>query len=136
MDTYLGQYASLGLLLCLGVGFVSASYLLNRTLAPQLPHPAKVTGYECGVDPVGGNWAQTQLRYYVFAYMYVIFAVEAVFLFPWAVLFRAAARGLMTQLGAEMGVFVALLALGLIYASTRATVMPPCVSYTRKGADF
>ncbi|HEX3732651.1 MAG TPA: NADH-quinone oxidoreductase subunit A, partial [Mycobacteriales bacterium] len=86
MHSYLGQYASLGLLLCLGVGFVSVSFLLNRLLAPSASNPAKLTSYECGVDAVGGDWAQTQLRYYVFAYMYVIFAVEAIFLFPWAAL--------------------------------------------------
>ena len=53
------------------------------------PTRAKQTTYECGVDPVGDGWAQTQIRYYVYAYLYVIFAVDAVYLFPWATVFAA-----------------------------------------------
>ncbi len=116
MDTYLGQYAALGLLLAVGVGFVTVSLALNRLIRPNDPTPAKLTGYECGVDPVGGGWAQTQLRYYVFAYMYLIFAVEAVFLFPWAAIFRTADPAVMAALGVEMAIFVGMLALGLLYA--------------------
>ncbi|MDQ1645944.1 MAG: NADH-quinone oxidoreductase subunit, partial [Cryptosporangiaceae bacterium] len=75
---------------------------------------AKQSTYECGVDPVGGGWAQTQIRYYVYAYLYVLFAVESVFLLPWAVVFDRPGFGLSSIL--EMGLFVALLALGLLYA--------------------
>jgi NADH-quinone oxidoreductase subunit A len=116
VDSYLGQYAPLGLLLCVGVGFVAGSFALSRLLSPHHPTPAKLSSYECGVDPVAGDWAQTQLRYYIFAYMYLIFAVEAIFLFPWAVIFRAANRELAAVLGVEMAIFVGMLALGLVYA--------------------
>ncbi|MGI8646672.1 MAG: NADH-quinone oxidoreductase subunit A [Acidimicrobiales bacterium] len=116
MNSYLGQYASIGLLLCVGIGFITGSLLLNRLLRPHVPTSAKLVSYECGVDPVGGDWAQTQLRYYIFAYLYLIFAVEAAFLFPWAVAFGSANRAVAVQLGSEMGIFVWLLALGLLYA--------------------
>ncbi len=115
MDSYLGQYAALGLLLCVGVGFVAASFVLNRLLRPHDPTAAKLSSYECGVDPVEGDWAQTQLRYYIFAYMYLIFAVEAIFLFPWAVIFSAN-RHVAAALSVEMAIFVGMLALGLLYA--------------------
>jgi NADH-quinone oxidoreductase subunit A len=74
----------------------------------------KRTSYECGLDPVGADWAQMQIRYYVYAYLYVLFAVESVFLFPWAVVFDRPGFGLVTVV--EMAVFVAVLALGILYA--------------------
>ena len=114
MDGYLGQYASVGLLFVVGVGFVALSFGVNGFLAPHRPTPAKLSTYECGVDPVGGDWAQAQIRYYVYAYLYVLFAVEAVFLFPWAVIFDRPGFGVATLV--EMGLFVGLLALGLLYS--------------------
>ena len=57
---------------------------------PAAPTPEKLTTYECGVDPVGEGWAQTQIRYYLYAFLYVIFAVDAVYLFPWATVLRRA----------------------------------------------
>ena len=120
MDGYLGSYAAFGLMLVVGVGFVAAAMTANRLLRPHRPSPAKLSTYECGVDPVGSGWAQSNIRYYVFAYLYVLFAVEAVFLFPWAVVFDAPGFGAVTLV--EMGIFVGLLALGLLYAWRRGVL--------------
>jgi NADH-quinone oxidoreductase subunit A len=113
---YLGSYSTLGLLLLVGVAFFAVAFTANRLLRPG--HPAEPAGkretYECGLDPVGGDWAQAQIRYYVYAYLYVLFAVESVFLFPWAVVFGRPDFGLTTVV--EMAIFVGLLALGLLYA--------------------
>lgn len=84
MGSYLGGYATLGLLLVVGAGFFAVAFTANRLLRPHRPTAEKLTTYECGLDPVGGDWAQSQIRYYVYAYLYVLFAVESVFLFPWA----------------------------------------------------
>ncbi len=111
---YLGSYATLGLLLAAGVGFFVVAFSANRLLRPHRPTPGKLSTYECGLDPVGGDWAQTQIRYYVYAYLYVLFAVESVFLFPWALVFDRPGFGGVTV--AEMAIFVAVLALGLLYA--------------------
>jgi NADH-quinone oxidoreductase subunit A len=113
---YLGSYATLGLLLLASVLVFVAAFGINRVLSPARPAnpPGKLTSYECGIDPVGADWAQMQIRYYVYAYLYVLFAVEAVFLFPWAVVFDRPGFGLVTV--AEMGIFVAVLALGILYA--------------------
>src|SRR5688572_7326157 len=86
----------------------------NRLLRTTSPNPAKSSTYECGLDPVGGGWAQAQIRYYIYAYLYLLFAVEAVFLFPWAVIFDDPGFGLVAVV--EMAIFVGVLALGLLYA--------------------
>jgi NADH-quinone oxidoreductase subunit A len=95
-----------------GVLLVGAMFAGNRLLRPSYATPEKLLTYECGVDPVGEGWAQTHVRYYVYAYLYVIFAVDAVFLFPWATVF--AALGWVSV--GEMGVFIGFLAVGLVYA--------------------
>jgi NADH-quinone oxidoreductase subunit A len=120
VDGYLGSYASLGLLLAAGVLVFSLAMTANRLLRTNRPSAAKSTTYESGVDPVGGDWAQAQIRYYVYAFLYVMFAVEAVFLFPWAVVFSGGGgdqRGTVSVAAVvEMGIFVGVLALGLLYA--------------------
>jgi NADH-quinone oxidoreductase subunit A len=113
---YLGSYATFGLLLLVGVGVFVAAFGANRLLSPRRPAdpPGKLANYECGLDPVGGDWAQAHIRYYVYAYLYVLFAVESVFLFPWALVFDRPGFGMTAVV--EMAVFVGLLALGLLYA--------------------
>ncbi len=94
--------------------FLVAGLLLgiSALVRPNKPNREKMLTYESGVDPVGNGWSQSQIRYYVFALLFVIFDVEAVFIFPWATqLERYAGFGLV-----EMGIFVAILLLGLVYA--------------------
>ena len=81
-------------------------------IRPSKPNAAKLIAYESGVDPVGIGWSQSQIRYYVFALLFVIFDVEAVFIFPWAT--RLEAYGVFGLV--EMVVFIIVLALGLVYA--------------------
>jgi NADH-quinone oxidoreductase subunit A len=85
---------------------------LSRLIQPRHPTPQKFIAYESGVDPVGGGWSQSQIRYYVFALLFVMFDVEAVFIFPWAV--RLDVLGTFGLV--EMVVFIVILALGLAYA--------------------
>jgi NADH-quinone oxidoreductase subunit A len=112
--TYYSAYSIVGMLLLLGVAFVTVSFAANRLLAPARPTPEKLLTYECGVDPVGEGWAHTHVRYYVYAFLYVIFAVDAVYLFPWATVFAAPGFGATTL--AEMFVFLGFLAVGILYA--------------------
>lgn len=116
MSGYLGSYATLGLTLLGAVVVFVGAFSANRLLRPRRPAPApgKYENYECGLDPVGGDWAQAQIRYYVYAYLYALFAVESVFLFPWAVIFDRPGFG--TVAIVEMAIFVGVLALGLLYA--------------------
>jgi NADH-quinone oxidoreductase subunit A len=109
---YYSAYVPLVTIAVLGVLLVVAMLTGNRLLRPRHPTPEKLMTYECGVDPVGEGWAQSHVRYYVYAYLYVVFAVDAVFLFPWATVFA----GLGWVSVAEMGVFIGFLAVGLLYA--------------------
>ncbi|GAA2745293.1 MULTISPECIES: NADH-quinone oxidoreductase subunit A [Kitasatospora] len=111
---YFDAYAAVGLLVVVGVVFVAVAFTANRLLRPVVHSPEKLLAYECGVDPVGEGWAHTQIRYYVYAFLYVIFAVDAIYLFPWATVFAAAGYGAATLV--EMFVFIGFLAVGLLYA--------------------
>ena len=77
-------------------------------------HPSrdKYSTYECGIEPVGDSWHPFAVRYYIFALLFLVFDVEAIFLFPWALRFRSlGSTGFV-----EVVVFVAVLAVGLVYA--------------------
>ena len=96
------------------IALVLASLLLGLSalVRPNKPSADKSLAYESGVNPVGDGWSQSQVRYYIFALLFVVFDVEAVFMFPWATqLERYAGFGLV-----EMGLFVFVLLLGLVYA--------------------
>ncbi|EGE42497.1 NAD(P)H-quinone oxidoreductase subunit 3 [Streptomyces sp. ACT-1] len=108
------SYSVIGLLALVGVLFVAVAFGAGRLLRPVVPTPEKLLTYECGVDPVGEGWAHTQVRYYVYAFLYVIFAVDSIFLFPWATVFAAPGYGATTLV--EMFVFLGFLAVGLLYA--------------------
>lgn len=120
MTSYLGGYSVVAALAVVGVLFVTVAMLSNRALRPTVASEQKTTTYECGLDPVGDGWAQTHIRYYVFAYLYVIFAVDAVYLFPWATIFDAPGFGATTLV--EMFVFVGFLAVGILYAWRRGVL--------------
>jgi NADH-quinone oxidoreductase subunit A len=112
VSDFLRQYLLVILFTLLAVGVVGAFIGLASLLRPSRPTRAKLENYESGVDPVGTGWSQSQIRYYIFALLFVMFDVEAVFIFPWAT--RLEAYGYFGL--AEMVIFIFILALGLGYA--------------------
>jgi NADH-quinone oxidoreductase subunit A len=112
VESYYQEYGTLVGLLVAGLGLVAVAFTAARVIAPRRDTVDKHTTYECGMDPVGQGWSQTQIRYYIYAFLFVIFDVESVFLFPWATIFER----LGMQAVVEMGIFVFILALGLLYA--------------------
>jgi NADH-quinone oxidoreductase subunit A len=113
----MGGYVVVGAVILAGILLVLAAGLARRLLAPRAPTGAKLTTYESGVDPIGFGWAQTTVRYFVYAYLYVIFAVDAVYLFPWATVIRDAHLGMASLV--EMGIFITVLVVGLAHAARR-----------------
>src|SRR5688572_28384891 len=102
------------------VGFVLVFTAIvgAKVLAPYAQERAKGVSYECGMLPIGRNWAQVHVRYYLIAILFLIFDVEAVFIFPWAVTFL----DLPEYVFWEMIVFIAVLVLGLAYAWRRGVL--------------
>ncbi len=111
-DGYFGSYLTLAIYSLAMLGLVGGTLGLNRLVSPKVPGKEKMTTYESGVDPIGSGQSQTTIRYYMFALLFVIFDVEAVFLFPWAIVFEEI--GMFAFV--EMMIFIAILALGLLYA--------------------
>lgn len=112
MGAYLDDYTAVGVILVAGVVLAMGMLGLNRLMRPRVAAHEKQLTYESGVDPVGAGWAQSTVRYYVYAFLYVIFAVDAVFLFPWAVVLEDIGRAA----AVEMAIFIGILVIGLVYA--------------------
>ncbi len=102
----------IGLFLIVGALIPAAAIIVSTILAPRKSNPIKESTYECGIETVGENWVQFKAQYYIFALVFLVFDVETVFLFPWAVS--------LNQLGlfavVEGIVFVGILMAGLVYA--------------------
>ncbi len=111
-----GYAAAAGVLLA-GLLLFTAAMVARRLLAPRAVTPAGRTTYESGVDPVGTGWAQSQIRYVAFAFLYVVFAVDAVYLFPWALVIRDPELGVASLV--EVVVFVGVILVGLLHAARR-----------------
>ena len=112
MSDFLRSWLTVGFFGLTAVALAALLLGLAALLRPSRPTPEKVMAYESGVDPVGVGWSQSQIRYYVFALLFVVFDVEAVFIFPWATqLERYGPFGLVVML-----LFVVLLLDGLFYA--------------------
>ena len=111
-DLYANQYLFLVVLLAAALAFPLVALALARLLAPRKPSPIKTDTYECGLQAKGDAWVQFRAGYYIYALVYVLFAVETVFLYPWAVAFAGLGIGAFVA----MMVFVLLLVEGLAYA--------------------
>ena len=106
------EYLAVLIFIFAGIGIVLFTFFFSRLIRPSNPYPAKTINYECAEEPIGTSWVQFNNRFYIFALIFVIFDVEVVFLFPWAVAFG--------QLGlfalVEMVIFILILFFGIFYA--------------------
>lgn len=112
VSDFLRSYLTVGFFAVLAVLMVALMLGAGAVLRPDRPQRQKYVTYESGVDPVGDGWSQSTLRYYLFALLFVMFDVEAVFIFPWAT--RLEVYGVFGLV--EMAIFIFILALGLFYA--------------------
>lgn len=103
----------MAVLLVAGVGLaaVLGMFMASFLMAPKRKSAMKEIPYECGIEPAPYRWSQIQIRYYVFAIMFLIFDVEAVFLFPWAVVFLKSTPAVFY----EMMIFIGILFFGVVY---------------------
>ncbi|MFC7440059.1 NADH-quinone oxidoreductase subunit A [Laceyella putida] len=109
-------HLQLAVFLLIGIALPIVALSLGRLLRPHNPTAEKEITYESGVDPKGDSWVQFNVRYYLFALLFVIFDVEAVFLYPWAVRYDALRTDVGLFILVEMLIFIFFLVLGLLYA--------------------
>jgi NADH-quinone oxidoreductase subunit A len=109
------EWLYVGLFLIVGALVPAAAIIVSWIISPKKPNFTKQSTYECGMETVGENWVQFRAQYYIFALVFLVFDVETVFLFPWAV----ALGKLPTFAVVEGVVFVLILLAGLMYAWRR-----------------
>ena len=112
LGSYEYNYLFLGVFLLIAISVPLLPIILAKFVAPKKPNPIKDATYECGVETKGDSWVQFKVQYYVYALIFVIFDIEVIFIYPWAVAFKQ--MGLFAFV--EMAIFLAILAFGLIYA--------------------
>lgn len=112
MHVLISAYWTLGVFIILSVAFASAALVTSWILHPKAPSENKSSTYECGMNLLGSSEIQFDMKYYMYGLMFIIFDVEAVFLFPWAVKYKALGLYGFT----EAAVFILILLLGLVYA--------------------
>ena len=105
------EYLPVLLFLIIAIGFAGGTILMSSLIVPRRKNAAKMSSYECGVDPVGDARERFSIKFYLVAVLFILFDIEAVFLYPWAVSFR--------QLGwyglVEMVLFILILLVGYLY---------------------
>ncbi len=110
--TYSSQYLFVGILTLVGVVLAGAPLILAKFVAPKKPGKSKTAAYECGLESTGDPWVQFRVQYYIYALLFVIFDVEVLFLYPWALVWKQ--FGVVALV--EMALFLAILGVGLAYA--------------------
>jgi|TARA_B100001964_G_scaffold207571_1_gene239547 NADH-quinone oxidoreductase subunit A len=105
------SYLLLAVMAVLAAGFACVPLILSAILAPKKPSDIKESVFECGLESKGDPWVQFKVQYYIYALAFVIFDIEAVFIYPWAVAFTGLSFGAFLA----MAVFILLLAESLIY---------------------
>ena len=108
---FLQQHSAILTFIAVGIGFLAFNLFVWYVIRPRRFSEEKLTTYECGENPTGSAWVQFNIRFYVFALIFIIFDVEVVFLLPWAVVFRE--LGLLAFV--EGVVFILILVVGLAY---------------------
>lgn len=109
-------YLAILIMIAIAVGFSATFIGLSALLGPKRPLKTKLSVYECGVDPVGGARERFSVKFYLVAILFIIFDIEVVFMYPWALNYKEAIKsGSGWSMLAVMGVFFVVLTFGLIY---------------------
>ena len=107
----LGAYLPILVLVIIAVCFGMGSLIFSTLIGQKKPSKVKLAPYECGCEPVGSARERFSIKFYLIAMLFILFDIEAVFLYPWSVIFkRLGMFGLV-----EMGVFIAILFVGYVY---------------------
>jgi NADH-quinone oxidoreductase subunit A len=135
-DTALDSFGAIGAYLLGGLAFAGLISLVSRLIAPHRPNPVKASSYECGEEPEGSGHVRLHMRFFTVGLVFLIFEVEVLFLFPWALVLGdagliAAIPGWGRLALAEAGAFLLILTLGLVYVWAKGDlewVKPPAAA--------
>lgn len=116
--TLYDQWLAVFIAVVIGFVLVGTALIATRVIAPFARERSKGAAYECGMLPVGRNWAQINVRYYLIAIMFLLFDVETIFIVPWAVTFLDMPEFVLYYMVA----FILILSLGLVYAWKRGVL--------------
>ena len=116
--SFYDQWSAVMIAAIAGVILVASALIGARLLAPFAKERAKGVSYECGMLPIGRNWAQVHVRYYLIAILFLLFDVEVLFIFPWAITFMSLPEFVFLH----MMFFIVILSLGLVYAWKRGVL--------------
>ena len=108
----LDNWLYIGLFMIVAIFIPAVAVIIPRFIAPRKPNPIKSQTYECGMETVGETWVQFKVQYYIYALVFLIFDIETVFLYPWAVAFDQ----LELFMVLEGILFILILLAGLVYA--------------------
>ena len=111
-STYTQQYLFIGCLALVAILMGVVPLVLATFIAPKKPGASKQAAYECGLESQGDPWAQLRVQYYIYAILFVIFDVEVIFLYPWALVWKP--LGMFAIV--ELAIFLGILGIGLAYA--------------------
>lgn len=114
----LNDWVFIGIFLILAPVFPGLALVIPKLIAPKKPNPLKSETYECGIETFGDTWVQFKAQYYIFALVFLVFDIEVVFLYPWAVAFDqlplfAVVEGI---------IFILILVAGLLYVWRKGTL--------------
>ena len=116
--SFYDQWSAVMIAVIVGFFLVFSAIVGAKLLAPYSKERGKPVSYECGMLPIGRNWSQVHVRYYLIAIMFLIFDVETIFIFPWAVTFVSLPEFVFYQ----MVTFILILSVGLLYAWRRGVL--------------
>lgn len=109
------NYFPIFIVFIVAVGFVFVSLIATHLIGPRINNPVKMMPYESGVDPVGETRIRFSIRFFLIALLFIIFDIEIVFLYPWAVVFKDFLSTSGAFIFFEMVVFLAILVFGFVY---------------------
>lgn len=116
--SFYDQWSAVLIAVIMGFILVGTAIIATKLIGPYAKERAKDLSYECGMLPVGASWSQVHVRYYLIAIIFLLFDVETVFIFPWAITFVSMAEFVLYQ----MIFFIVILSLGLVYAWKRGVL--------------
>ncbi len=111
----LNNYIPILMMMVGAAGFAAICVIVSRILGPRKQNPEKLSTYESGVEPYGTAHSKYSVKYYMAAMLFILFDIEIVFMYPWAVTFRSFQGSMLTYALVEMFVFIGLLLIGYFY---------------------